>query len=97
MDVAFDPCGHAIMCSTCAQRAMKCPICKVSELDTHSDRTYACSSWFAYELASYPGRSFFHRAVQKARACSTISLGLGLISSVYSHGRNQFASAPAAL
>ena len=29
VDVKFEPCGHAMMCSTCAQRAKKCPQCKV--------------------------------------------------------------------
>ena len=29
VDVKFEPCGHAMMCSTCAQRAKKCPHCKV--------------------------------------------------------------------
>ena len=31
VDVKFEPCGHAMMCSTCAQRAKKCPQCKVEE------------------------------------------------------------------
>ncbi len=30
VDVKFEPCGHAVMCSECAQRARKCPTCKVS-------------------------------------------------------------------
>ena len=29
VDVKLEPCGHAIMCSTCGQRARKCPQCKV--------------------------------------------------------------------
>ena len=29
VDVKFEPCGHASMCSTCAERAKKCPQCKV--------------------------------------------------------------------
>ena len=31
VDVKLEPCGHAMMCSTCAQRAKKCPKpgCKV--------------------------------------------------------------------
>ena len=39
VDVQFEPCGHAMMCSTCAQRAKKCPQCKVKSInyitDTH--------------------------------------------------------------
>ena len=31
VDVKFEPCGHAMMCSTCAQRARKCPECKVKK------------------------------------------------------------------
>ena len=31
VDIKFEPCGHAMMCSTCAQRAKKCPQCKVGE------------------------------------------------------------------
>ena len=31
MDIKFEPCGHAMICSTCAQRAKKCPQCKVEE------------------------------------------------------------------
>ena len=31
MDIKFEPCGHAMMCSTCAQRAKKCPQCKVGD------------------------------------------------------------------
>ena len=29
IDIKFEPCGHAVMCSACAQRTRKCPICKV--------------------------------------------------------------------
>ena len=29
VDVKFEPCGHALMCNQCAQRAKKCPTCKV--------------------------------------------------------------------
>ena len=29
VDIKFEPCGHAMMCSTCAQRAKRCPQCKV--------------------------------------------------------------------
>ena len=32
VDVKFEPCGHAMMCSTCAERAKKCPQCKVKKL-----------------------------------------------------------------
>ena len=28
MDVKFEPCGHALMCHNCADRAKKCPTCK---------------------------------------------------------------------
>ena len=28
-DVKFEPCGHIIMCKECADRAKRCPICKV--------------------------------------------------------------------
>lgn len=28
-DVKFEPCGHIIMCKGCADRAKRCPICKV--------------------------------------------------------------------
>lgn len=28
-DVKFEPCGHIIMCSVCADRAKRCPVCKV--------------------------------------------------------------------
>ncbi len=29
VDVKFEPCGHAMMCSAHAQRAKRCPTCKV--------------------------------------------------------------------
>ena len=29
VDVKFEPCGHALMCNQCAERAKKCPTCKV--------------------------------------------------------------------
>lgn len=29
VDVKFEPCGHALMCHNCANRAKKCPTCKV--------------------------------------------------------------------
>ena len=29
VDIKLEPCGHVILCSTCAQRAKKCPQCKV--------------------------------------------------------------------
>ena len=29
VDVKFEPCGHAILCSECAERAKKCLKCKV--------------------------------------------------------------------
>lgn len=29
VDVKFEPCGHALMCHNCADRAKKCPTCKV--------------------------------------------------------------------
>lgn len=29
VEVRFEPCGHAILCSACAERAKKCPKCKV--------------------------------------------------------------------
>ena len=28
VDVKFEPCGHALMCHNCADRAKKCPTCK---------------------------------------------------------------------
>ena len=28
-DVKFEPCGHVTMCSDCADRAKRCPVCKV--------------------------------------------------------------------
>ncbi|CAI8025486.1 E3 ubiquitin-protein ligase mib1 [Geodia barretti] len=28
VDVKFEPCGHALMCRNCADRAKKCPLCK---------------------------------------------------------------------
>lgn len=28
VDVKFEPCGHALMCNQCAERAKKCPTCK---------------------------------------------------------------------
>ena len=28
-DVKFEPCGHTIMCKECADRAKRCPNCKV--------------------------------------------------------------------
>ena len=28
-DVKFEPCGHITMCSDCADRAKRCPVCKV--------------------------------------------------------------------
>ncbi|XP_064385298.1 uncharacterized protein LOC135334154 [Halichondria panicea] len=30
IDIKFEPCGHAVMCSACAQRTRKCPICKAA-------------------------------------------------------------------
>ena len=30
VDVKFSPCGHAAMCSACAPKAKRCPVCKVS-------------------------------------------------------------------
>ena len=29
VDVQIEPCGHAAMCNKCAQRAKRCPICRV--------------------------------------------------------------------
>ena len=29
-NVRFEPCGHTTMCSQCAERVKKCPICRVS-------------------------------------------------------------------
>lgn len=29
VDVRFEPCGHAVVCTKCAERAKKCPSCKV--------------------------------------------------------------------
>ena len=34
VDVKFEPCDHAVMCSGCAQRAKKCPKCRVSKMNT---------------------------------------------------------------
>ena len=36
VDVKFEPCGHATMCSTCAERAKKCPQCKVRKFKNAS-------------------------------------------------------------
>lgn len=30
VDVQLEPCNHAILCNDCAQRAKKCPLCRVS-------------------------------------------------------------------
>lgn len=30
VDVRLEPCNHAILCNDCAQRARKCPKCRVS-------------------------------------------------------------------
>ena len=35
VDVKFEPCGHALMCHSCADRAKKCPLCKVCSLCVH--------------------------------------------------------------
>ena len=35
VDVKFEPCGHALMCRNCADRAKKCPLCKVCSLCVH--------------------------------------------------------------
>ena len=43
VDVKFEPCGHALMCSTCAQRAKKCPQCKV-KLVTGEDNNNVMSA-----------------------------------------------------
>ena len=47
MDVKFEPCGHAVMCAECAQRAKKCPICKVST-------KYIATICFIYILNNFP-------------------------------------------
>ena len=30
VDVQLEPCKHAVLCDSCAQRAKKCPHCRVS-------------------------------------------------------------------
>ena len=30
--VTFKPCGHAVICKSCAERVKKCPTCKVQIL-----------------------------------------------------------------
>ena len=45
IDVKFIPCEHAVMCSTCAQRAKRCPTCRVSGTvikDSSYDLSYQC-------------------------------------------------------
>ena len=52
-NVRFSPCGHTTMCSACAPRAKKCPICRVSGLPCllgHSSLARSC--WFGHLIVT---------------------------------------------
>jgi hypothetical protein len=69
VDVKFEPCGHAILCSECAERARKCLKCKVYmymcvcklHLAAINPSTQRQPSFNSLSLSKHTNYCLFHR------------------------------------